>query len=167
MKRRDRSAPIWLFSFVDLAFLLLIALAQLLPDRKQSESPIAELELPRIESVAPGTSDRADSPRWQLRVEPVPASEGATPRRIPFALLEPGSDPTTATRVDADELAARLDQLRDRETERPLLAPHRDARAEDLLVAVSILERVWANERGVTVEPVPAVSARPDSVRSR
>jgi len=43
MKRRERSAPIWLFSFVDLAFLLLIAFTQLVPDPEKTRAELAEL----------------------------------------------------------------------------------------------------------------------------
>jgi len=44
MKRRERSAPIWLFSFVDLAFLLLIAFTQLVPDPEKTRAELAELD---------------------------------------------------------------------------------------------------------------------------
>ena len=168
MKRRERSAPIWLFSFVDLAFLLLIAFTQLVPDPEKTRVDMAELELPRIEAVEPSAAAAAGSPRWQIRVLPLAASDDPAVERTPFELIAPGpSDDApdrsaAARRVGAKELASRLDLIRDRAQPRPLLAPHRDARSEDLLVAVSLLERVWENDRGVSVEPIPAISANAD-----
>lgn len=164
MKRRERSAPIWLFSFVDLAFLLLIAFTQLAPDPEKTRAEVAELELPRIEAVEPSADASPGAPRWQIRVLPVAASEDPSVARAPFELIEPGASvgtagEATAIAVGADELASRLDLIRDRAQPRPILAPHRDARSEDLLVAVALLERVWQNDRGVTVEPMPAISA--------
>ncbi|MFO0689665.1 MAG: hypothetical protein U0900_13240 [Myxococcota bacterium] len=170
MKRRERSAPIWLFSFVDLAFLLLIAFTQLAPDPEKTRADVARLELPRIEAIEPSADAAPGAPRWQLRVLPVAASDDPSVARAPFELIEPGTGPAAPgragdaprkTAVGAAELASRLDQIRDRAGARPILAPHRDARSEDLLVAVSLLERVWQNNRGVTVEPMPAISAGP------
>ncbi|MBY0400378.1 hypothetical protein K2X89_08795 [Myxococcota bacterium] len=164
MKRRERSAPIWLFSFVDLAFLLLIAFTQLAPDPEQARAELAELELPRIEAVEPVANASPGAPRWQIRVLPVAASDDPAVARTPFELIEPGANAgaageAAAIAVGADELASRLALIRDRAQPRPILAPHRDARSEDLLVAVALLERVWQNDRGVTVEPMPAIAA--------
>lgn len=181
MKRRERSAPIWLFSFVDLAFLLLIALTQLIPGPAKTGSEVARLELPRVAGIEPASSAVGDGrPHWQLRVHPLPGSDDPTVARLPFELIEPGTATATAaesgsgigswadatpgstasTRLDADTLAARLDLLRERANPRPVLAPHRDARSEDLLVAVALLERVWTGDRGVTVEPMPSEPER-------
>lgn len=167
MKRRERSAPIWLFSFVDLAFLLLIAFTQLAPDPEKTRAEVAELELPRIEAVEPSSDAASSAPRWQIRVLPVAASDDPAVARAPFELIEPGRSAGTAGEaaaiaVGADELASRLELIRERAQPRPILAPHRDARSEDLLVAVALLERAWQNDRGVTVEPMPAVSAAAD-----
>ena len=160
MKRRERTAPIWLFSFVDLAFLLLIAFTWLAPDRVNPGVEIAELELPRIEQIAPSTVAPAGAPVWQVRVQPLAGSDDPAVSRKPFELAEPGVDAPRA--IDATELAAGLELLRDRGLARPLLAPHRDARSEDLLVAVSLLEGAWQDDRGVAVQPLPAVAAPGD-----
>lgn len=166
MKRRERSAPIWLFSFVDLAFLLLIAFTQLVPDPEKSAVEVAELELPRIERIVSTAAPALGGPVWQLRVQPLAGSDDPKIRRAPFELIEPGTAdpgakaaPPTTRAIDAAELAARLAVLRERALPRPLLAPHRDARSEDLLVAVSLLEGAWQTGRGVTVQPMPAISA--------
>ncbi len=157
MKRRERSAPIWLFSFVDLAFLLLIAFTWLAPDRAKSPVELAELELPRIERITPSDAAATGAPVWQVRVHPLAGSDDPATARAPFDLVEPGVD--TPHAIDAAELEAGLALLRDRGMARPLLAPHRDARSEDLLVAVSLLESAWQGDRGVAVQPLPAVAS--------
>lgn len=157
MKRRERSAPIWLFSFVDLAFLLLIAFTWLAPDRAKSPVEVAELELPRIERIAPTGVVSSGVPIWQVRVHPLAGSDDPTLTRAPFELVPPGVD--TPRAIDAAELEAGLALLRDRGMARPLLAPHRDARSEDLLVAVALLEGAWQGDRGVAVQPLPAVAS--------
>jgi len=164
MKRRDKSAPIWLFSFVDLAFLLLILFTQLIPESPTSPVDLAELELPRIEPIASASAITETAPVWQLRVHPLAAASGRDDSRAPFELIEPGAPvadgrESNARAVGARDLADRLTLLHARSVPRPLLAPHRDARSEDLLVAVSLVERIWQGGRGVTVQPTPAVAA--------
>ncbi len=167
MKRREKSAPIWLFSFVDLAFLLLILFTQLIPDSPPNPIPVAELELPRIEQIEAAAAGAASEPVWQLRIHPLATSDDPAQKRTPFELIEPDATPgarvesATEKAFDARDLEARLAVLHARALPRPLLTPHRDARSEDLLVAVSLLERIWQNGRGVTVVPTPAISAPP------
>jgi hypothetical protein len=166
MKRRDKSAPIWLFSFVDLAFLLLILFTQLIPESPTSPVDLAELELPRIEPIASASAVAASAPVWQLRVHPLAAASDPDRPRAPFELIEPGAPigegrEAAARAIDARDLADRLALLRTRSVPRPLLAPHRDARSEDLLVAVSLVERIWQGGRGVTVRPTPPIAAAP------
>lgn len=170
MKRRESSAPIWLFSFVDLAFLLLIAFTQLAPDPEKEGLVVGELELPRIAGVAPAKHGEPFAPLWQLRVLPLAGSDDPNTVRAPFELIEPGARSPRA--IGADELASGLEVLHVRALPRPVLAPHRDARSEDLLVAVALLERIWANDRGITVVPAPtgnapAIAAAGESARPR
>lgn len=159
MLRHDKTAPIWLFSFVDLAFLLLIAFTQIGLPASTNSIEIVELEVPRIHGR--GTAPAPDSvgPAWQLRIHPASGSKAAT---APFQLIEPGTtgtSPTESTYVAASELEARLRVLRDRESRKPVIAPHRDSRSEDLLMAVSLLEDVWQSTRTVAVRPGPDVAA--------
>lgn len=162
MLRHEKSAPIWLFSFVDLAFLLLIAFTQIGQDSDPSALDVAELEIPRIGGVSDALTRKPSAAPWQLRIHPTALlGDGAEdlPGRTPFELIEPGrkgsnpSETSEAVGVNAQDLASRLELLRTRKAARPILAPHRDARAEDLLVAVDLLEDVWQAGRGVTVSP--------------
>ena len=62
-------APPWLFSFVDLAFLLLIAMTQIAgaADRKPD---LGEFKVPRIHEDSTAQLPDGARERWQLRVHP-------------------------------------------------------------------------------------------------
>lgn len=134
------NAPAWLFAFVDLAFLLLLGLTQL---QSSQAADLGEIVVPRIgaersETLAPGSKQR-----WQLRVHP-PSAEAPEP----FELVDGEG---RALRVSTQELRERLATLGKAETRRPLLAPHADARSEDLLRAVAWIEENWPGRRRATV----------------
>jgi hypothetical protein len=139
---------VWLFSFVDLAFLLLIAMTQL-DEGRELAVQLGEIVVPRIHASADGMPAAAAA-RWQLRVHP--ADEGTA---SPFALVLPQADESAGPgeRLDAVALRIRLASLHDSGVARPLLAPHADSRSQDLLDAVSILEEVWPDRRRATVAP--------------
>jgi hypothetical protein len=141
-------APVWLFSFVDLAFLLLIAMTQL-DEGHELAVELGEIVVPRIHASAEGMPAAAAA-RWQLRVHPAKEKQVS-----PFALVLPGPDESAAQsgRLDAEALRRELASLRAAGVTRPLLAPHADSRSQDLLDAVSILEEAWPDRRRATVAP--------------
>ena len=165
MSRHQNSAPVWLFSFVDLAFLLLIAFTQIGPEVDSNTLAVGLIEVPQINTEAKPLGAAETEASWQLRVYPPVPGADATALRTPFELLEPGradsSDQRQAIgkKIDAEELAAHLRLLRQREVIKPVLAPHRDSRSEDLLIAVGLLEEVWLGNRAVTVRPGHPVAA--------
>ena len=163
MLRHERNAPIWLFSFVDLAFLLLIAFTQIGPDSPGTHPELAELEIPTISGPGTPFVRSTEAPAWHLRVYPPVETSSGTPAVRPYALLEPqrGTEGGDATAIDAGELKAHLELLRDRASAKPILAPHPDSRSEDLLVAVSLLEEIWTSGRTVAVRPESAVASGP------
>ena len=159
MLRHNNNAPVWLFSFVDLAFLLLIAFTQIGPEAAATNLVVGQIEVPQINSsAAPLTASEARA-SWQLRVHPLARSDEEGEARTPFELVEPGladapeADGPNTKQIDAEELIARLQLLRERQLGKPVLAPHRDSRSEDLLIAVGLLEEVWLGDRRVTVLP--------------
>lgn len=153
MLRHERSAPIWLFSFVDLAFLLLIAFTQIGPRETGDSLDLATIEIPRIQGPGAPTDLPTNADVWQLRIHPLPAPVDEASSHTPFVLIEPGTDPDASTPQSAEELATALDLLDRRGEEKPILAPHRDARAEDLLVAVALLDETWGGTRVSAVRP--------------
>ena len=142
-ERGGTQQPAWLFSFVDLAFLLLIAMTQV---GSPTDAPdLGEIVVPRLESEATSDLPQQAAARWQLRVHP----PGAGP---PYALV-PATAPPDGARLDAAGLRAELSALRRETRDKPLLAPHRDSRSQDLLEAVGIVEELWPGRRRATVLP--------------
>lgn len=150
MTGRDSNAPAWLFSFVDLAFLLLIAMTQI---GSRSEAPdLGEIIVPRLHAEATGELPPAAGERWQLRVHP-----RAVPDEDPFELvLTSESAAASVPRLGADGLRQRLAEIQAAAAAKPILAPHRDSRSEDLLEAVGLLEEIWPGRRRATVAPMLA-----------
>jgi len=165
-------APVWLFSFVDLAFLLLIAMTQLDEGRALAVE-LGEIVVPRIHASAEGMPSAAAA-RWQLRVHPAPPAQpvplaqpvqlvqpvqtAEAPPTRPFELVLPSAtegeeSEAPAQRLDAAALRDQLAQLKSTGAARPILAPHADSRSQDLLEAVGILEDVWPDRRRATVAP--------------
>ena len=141
-------APAWLFSFVDLAFLLLLAMTQL---ANPGAVQLGELIVPKIaeERTEPATAAVRDG--FQLRVHP--PEEGIAP----FQLVRSTDAPTAeVVRVDEAELRRELAVLREQGEEKPALAPHEDSRSHDLLKAVELLEEQWPTRRRALVERVVA-----------
>jgi hypothetical protein len=146
MTSGGESAPAWLFSFVDLAFLLLIAMTQVGGGPRAVD--LGEIVVPRVneagaETLAPGASQR-----WQLRVHP-PAAGAAGP----FELLAPGGGEGGGAQIAAERLREQLGRLRETGADKPLLAPHQDSRSQDLLDAIAAIEERWPDARRAAVSP--------------
>ncbi len=141
------NAPAWLFAFVDLAFLLLLAMTQLGGNPNAPE--LGELPVPRIGGEA--TQDlRSRAPElWQVRVHPPNAVE-----LEPFELV--GAE-AGAERLSAGALRVRLAELHASNERKPLLAPHADSRSQDFLDAVQLIEDEWPSRRRATVERLLSV----------
>lgn len=141
------NAPAWLFSFVDLAFLLLIAMTQIAKDAPVEAPELGEVVLPRIEREATAHLPAGSHERWQLRIHP-PSDEP------PFELVRvQDGTPVERRRATLDDLGARLRSLKTAQGVKPLLAPHEDSRSQDLLDAVALLEELWPGTRRATVSP--------------
>jgi len=154
MDSQDGGGPAWLFSFVDLAFLMLIAMTQLAGD--VTEAPdLGEMLVPKIGAEqAPGELAMDASKAWQLRIHP--ADRDSIEPVPPFTLIASDTqelDPS-AERIDKTQLAARLGQLYTAGTDKPLLAPHEDSRSQDLLDAAGLLEEHWPSRRRALVARV-------------
>ena len=142
------NAPSWLFSFVDLAFLMLIAMTQL---ANPGAIDLGELIVPRIASEQTESAPVTAREGWQLRVHPPSDLEGA------FQLVR-SSEAAEAVVVRIDEIALgeRLAALEADGSSKPALAPHEDSRSHDLLKAVELLEAHWPSKRRALVERVIA-----------
>jgi hypothetical protein len=143
-------APVWLFSFVDLAFLLLIAMTQL-DEGRELALELGEIVVPRIHASAEGMPSSAAA-RWQLRVHRED-EQAASPFELTLPSADGAEEEAPAQRLDAAALREKLAALQKSGAARPILAPHADSRSQDLLDAVGILEEVWPNRRRATVAP--------------
>jgi hypothetical protein len=147
MTSGSENAPAWLFSFVDLAFLLLIALTQVGGGPRAVD--LGEIVVPRVNEAGTATLAPGAQQRWQLRVHP-PASDQAGP----FELLAPDGAPGATAGVAVERLREQLGRLREAGADKPLLAPHQDSRSQDLLDAVAAIEEHWPDERRAAVSPI-------------
>jgi hypothetical protein len=145
-------APSWLFSFVDLAFLMLIAMT-LVAAESASAPELGEMAIPRIsEKASKELSSGMAGEFWQLRVHPPSQYEDGT-LEPPFELLlaSGGSQAAEAVLVDKDDLRDRLAEIQERGAQKPLLAPHEDSRSQDLLDAAGLIEEYWPSPRRALV----------------
>ena len=151
MQHSDGAAPAWLFSFVDLAFLMLIAMTQLAPDPGASIPNLGEMIVPRVGAKASTEMGSAAAEVWQLRVHP-PEEE----RPSPYELIRvvDGVAQDDGARIVADELRLQLAQLKDGRGMKPMLAPHEDSRSQDMLEAAAMLEELWPGRRRAAVSRV-------------
>jgi hypothetical protein len=136
------SAPAWLFSFVDLAFLILIAMTQI-SDLDGGKRPLRELVVPRVDADSAAELPSRSATLFQVRIH------ARTPGKPPFEVVGPSE---ADARADVPGLRARLDALHAAGEERPIVAPHPDSRSEDLLEAVGLVEERWPSRRRAVVE---------------
>ena len=141
-------APSWLFSFVDLAFLMLIAMTLVAAD-KSGAPDLGEMAVPRIgEKASKELAGGLGGEYWQLRVHPPSQYEDGT-LEPPFELLltSGGTLGAEGELVDKDDLQTRLAKIHEQGAPKPLLAPHEDSRSQDLLDAAGLIEEYWPSRR--------------------
>ncbi len=145
MAAQHSDTPAWLFSFVDLAFLILLAMTQVGSLDAEKGLDLGELIVPRVGEKAPADALTAGGDATQVRVYPPGDAQPV------FELVRAG---VPSERIGREALRERLVRLRADSTERPILAPHADSRSEDLLAAVSLIEDAWPSERRAMVQRV-------------
>jgi hypothetical protein len=148
MSDKSEGAPPWLFSFVDLAFLMVIAMTQVASDVGDAAPDLGEMVVPRISSESTGEMPTEAAEAWQLRVHP-PGEEAAAPFEL--VLVGTAAPGESEHFVSVEPLRERLAELESADRKRPLLAPHEDSRSQDLLDAAALIEEFWPGRRRVTV----------------
>lgn len=149
MSQNKQGAPAWLFSFVDLAFLMLIAMTQMAADSGAEAPDLGEMLVPRIGAPATEDMQAGAAKAWQVRVHPRATAETDIPA-FELALLG-GETPSSERFATTDALHARLVELVEQGISRPLLAPHEDSRSQDMLDAAAEIESLWPGRRRATV----------------
>lgn len=151
MQQTDGAAPAWLFSFVDLAFLMLIAMTQLAPDPGAKIPDLGEMIVPRVGATASTEMGSAAAEVWQLRVHP---PEETTDSPYELIRVVDGVAERDGSRIVTDDLRSQLAQLKQGSGQKPMLAPHEDSRSQDMLEAAAMLEELWPGRRRAAVSRV-------------
>lgn len=151
MQQTDGAAPAWLFSFVDLAFLMLIAMTQLAPDPGARIPNLGEMIVPKVGAAASTEMGDSAVEVWQLRVHP-PEEEATSPYEL--VRVVGGEAKEEGARIEASDLRVQLADLRSGRLAKPMLAPHEDSRSQDMLEAAAMLEELWPGRRRVAVSRV-------------
>ncbi len=148
-------APSWLFSFVDLAFLMLIAMT-LVAAEKAAAPDLGEMAIPKIGEKDSKELNAGNAGEfWQLRVHPPSQYEDGS-LEPPFELklasgAAAGELGEEAELYDKDDLRERIAQIHRDGAQKPLLAPHEDSRSQDLLDAAALIEEYWPSPRRALV----------------
>lgn len=145
MKRVARHT--WLFSFTDIAFLLLLVYTQL-ARMSSSDNPVAEMRLPApIVAKNPElTLLRANKEYRQLLVE----KHSEKPYRL--ARIVGGDEVSRSDAMNFEELSVALQAMLAEKTAspRPVVVPLPESYSSDLLQAAAIVGKFW-NEPGSAV----------------
>jgi len=153
-----KNEQIWLFFFADLAFLLLIAFTQTSTIGKKPVS-IGEMTIP---TVVDSPSISSVTPReefYQIRVHR-PSDMDLPPYQI---VTVKGNDPAESqlsSRLHVEELRENLSRLKLLGKQRPILVPDKLSLSKDMLMAMSIMEKVWSDSNRVTVKRVAYVGEK-------
>ena len=148
---RHDDSKIWLFSFADLAFLLLIAFTQATTFGRHPVD-IGEMTLPEVVDVPSISSLNQPYLSFQIRV-----LMPTIPETSPFQLvtISGGHEDTTAPCMDAQGLRDRLTLMRQAGKSRPVLVPHRFSLSKDTLMAMALIEKVYdGTQKRVAVQKV-------------
>lgn len=164
MSKNTGNAPAWLFSFLDLAFLILIALVHIdTGPSSEVASELSSIRLPEIDQTKLANPSESGGRLFQVRVHP--RSEHDVTHA--FSLIA-GRGRTTdpiaegTRRMNERELQQELSLWTEELDHQPILAPHRDSRSEDFLTALAIVQSLWPEASSAAIRPkaeLPQVAA--------
>jgi hypothetical protein len=142
-----KNSQTWLFSFTDLAFLLLISLSLIPSAPNNITIKLAEMDVPVVPEH--GQLDPVATARevWELQVFAV-SEKHPTPYRLLRAgigKVVSGDDGKILTK---EELLPELLALQQRNI-RPMLLPEKSSLSQDFLYAAGVIAKVWTDSRTV------------------
>lgn len=145
---KKKSHQTWLFSFTDLAFLLLISLSTL-PSAEKVTIRFAEMNVP----VVPDSRQLAPVEHlrevWELQVYHV-SKKHPVPYRIVRRGLGSAPGESSELLLSPEELVPALESLRQRNIH-PMLLPEKSSLTQDFLFAAGALARVWSGQDSQTI----------------
>lgn len=151
MSKRQIARHSWLFSFTDIAFLLLLVYTQL-ARMSSSESPVAEMRLPApvVASSPELKTIKAAREYHQLLVE----KHSDRPYRLVHILR--GYESSRSDAMTFEELTAALQVLVNKGKEpRPVVVPLPESFSSDLLQAAAVVGKYWAESGSAVVHTEP------------
>ncbi|MFH2065210.1 MAG: hypothetical protein ABIK15_08440 [Pseudomonadota bacterium] len=140
---------IWLFSFADLAFLLLISFSQI-PGTRIQKIPLPKVPQENGEQLI----QKATTHLRLFIFETILHEKDGKPKEkevAPFQLVtfRGASKIAESGRIPESQLLQELKERFRSNVSGPVLWPHPSARAEDLLTAYVLIQQVWKNEEVV------------------
>lgn len=145
-----RNSQTWLFSFTDLAFLLLISLS-LIPSAPDNITiKLAEMDVPVVPEH--GLMDPVAKVQevWELQVFAV-SEKHPTPYRLLRAKVGKSVSGDDQKVLSKEQLLPELLALKQRNI-RPMLLPEKNSLSQDFLYAAGVLAKVWTNGTRTVVQ---------------
>ncbi|MCG8471726.1 MAG: hypothetical protein MI742_07705 [Desulfobacterales bacterium] len=151
---RYDDSKIWLFSFADLAFLLLIAFTQASTIGKKPVH-IGEMTIPKVVDAPSISSLNQPIVSYQIRV-----LKPTIPETFAYQMVKVQGDTVEPDMnlMDAQSLSDRLTTMELEGKSRPMLVPDHFSLSKDTLMAMALIEKVYDDsEKRVTVQKVSSL----------
>ncbi len=139
---------IWLFSFADLAFLLLIAFTQTSNVGKKPVN-IGEMTVPKVVKTSQVSPIEQGYQSYQIRVLK-PTIPESNPYQIVY--IQGTKETIDKTLLSSQDLSNRLTQIKQDGSQRPILVPDIFSLSKDTLMAMSIIESVYEDANRITIQ---------------
>lgn len=146
--KMGEDSRIWLFSFADLAFLLLIAFTQTSTVGKKPVN-IGEMTVPKVVKNKQVSPIEQGYQSYQIRVLK-PTIPETNPYQIVY--VQGTKETIDKTLLSAQDLSNKLTQLQQNGNQRPILVPDIFSLSKDTLMAMSIIESVYEDANRITIQ---------------
>ncbi|GAB6094726.1 hypothetical protein JCM14469_09780 [Desulfatiferula olefinivorans] len=145
---RYEDSKIWLFSFADLAFLLLIAFTQASTMGKKPVH-IGEITVPKV--VENRNVASLDQPFESIQIRVLkPTIPETNPYQ--FVIMRGTEESVEPEPVSVQQLIDRLTLMRQEGKQRPILVPDIFSLSKDTLMAMSVIEKVYEDGNKITIQ---------------
>lgn len=145
----------WLFTFTDLAFLLLISLSMIPSAPDDVTLHFSEMDVPSVPANPNLSPIRKSREVWTLHVYGGKPDTHPTPfKLVRVSNVQGSSTPLYAQYLQRDELLGELELLKARNIQ-PVLLPSKTSLTQDFLFAAGAIARAWDSTRSnAIVKPV-------------
>jgi hypothetical protein len=145
---KKNNGQTWLFSFTDLAFLLLISLSTI-PVADSVTIRFSEMEVPVVPENQQLSALGQLKEVWELQVHPI-SDDYSVPYKIIRTGLGSSSEGKETMLLAPEQLVEALKKLKARNIQ-PILLPEKTSITQDLLYAAGAMAKVWGQEYSETV----------------